>query len=91
MKKLIGLLAGLALMGCAPKTPDFMNTIATTIDEGQLIIFYDTNKDDVADLMLSYNLVEKEGAFYIGKLSEKRYDFNLDGEFIPAEKIWGDE
>jgi hypothetical protein len=88
MKKLIGLLVGLSLMSCIPKIPDYMDTIATEVDEGQLLMFYDTNKDGVADLMLSYELVQKDGAFYVGKLSEERYDSNQDGAFVPSEKIW---
>jgi hypothetical protein len=88
MKKLIGLLAGLALMSCAPKIPDYMDTIAVEVDEGQLLMFYDTNKDGVADLMLSYDLTNKNGAFYIGKLNEERYDFNQDGIFDLNEKVW---
>jgi hypothetical protein len=91
MKKLAGLLLGLTLMSCGPKIPDYMNTIATTVDDGKFLIFYDTNKDNAADLMLSYTLTETNGNFYIGKLCEERFDSNQDGAFVPGEIIWSDD
>ncbi|MCL5018770.1 MAG: hypothetical protein M1416_03345 [Candidatus Pacearchaeota archaeon] len=96
---LTGLLAGavFALLGCGNLSSlNFsekeMGTIAALNNERELLLFFDTNKDEVLDLEFSYEITGTYKDYYFGKLKDIRLDSNKDGKFtlnerIPREKI----